>query len=463
MKALHLTPAAVVLTCAIACDAPSAPPVEAPKGRVHGGFLRDDDGRALLLRGMNLAGAHKAAPYFSFHTLADFQRVRTEWGMNSVRFLLTWSAVEPQKGTFDEAYLDALEQRMQWAREAGLLVVLDMHQDVYGEGFASGGGDGAPKWTCDEAKYASFMPSAEQWYLNYLSPEVTGCYDQFWSSAELRAEYAEAWRRVAKRLSTYDDVIVGFDPMNEPYWGSTSITAFEAEVLQPFYEDVVKAVRGERPEWVAFLEPGSSRNLGIPTGLTKFSFGDVVYAPHSYDRDAESGMGFDAARRDAVLSNALALADEARALDAALWIGEYGGQADHPGIVDYMTAEYDAFAAVGAGTTYWAYDKGGGYSVLDVDGQERPALVGALVRPWPERVAGDPVKYAFDPATKVFTLTYRPDEAITAPTRISAPTRVYPTGVTVTCDGCASTSSPGVVEITTPPSGTEVTLTLSPT
>lgn len=459
-RALLLSLALLPLACT--SPEPSAPP---PKGRVEGGFLRDDDGRALILRGMNLAGAHKSAPYFSFHTVADFRRLRDDWGMNAVRFLLTWAAVEPQKGVFDEAYLDALEERMRWAREAGVLVVLDMHQDVYGEGFAIGGGDGAPRWTCDEAKYASFVPSLDQWYLNYLSPEVTGCYDHFWGTPELRAEYVEAWRRVARRLSSYDDVIVGFDPMNEPYWGSTSITAFESEVLQPFYEDVVKAVREERPEWVAFLEPASSRNLGVATGLTRMSFGDVVYAPHSYDRDAESGMGFDAAHRQAVLDNGLALADEARALGAALWIGEYGGQAAHPGIVDYMTAEYDAFAAVGAGTTYWAYDEGGGYSVLDADGSERADLLGALVRPWPERVAGDPVRYAFDPTTRVFSLTYRPDRSIAAPTRISAPARVYPTGYSVTCDGCASSPAqgPGVLEITTPPTGTEVTITLSPT
>jgi endoglycosylceramidase len=410
---------------------------------------------------MNLSGAHKNAPYFSFHTLPDYQRVRDAWGMNAVRFLLTWAAIEPQKGVFDEAYLDALEIRMRWAREAGLLVVLDMHQDVYGEGFVSGGGDGAPRWTCDEDAYATFVPSPSQWYLNYLSPEVTGCYDQFWSSAELRAEFVEAWRRVARRLSSYDDVIVGFDPLNEPYWGSFSINAFESEILQPFYEDVVKAVRAERPAWVAFLEPASSRNLGIPTGLTRFSFGDVVYSPHSYDRDAESGMGFDATRREAVLTNAAALADEARALGAGLWIGEYGGQADHPGIVDYMTAEYDAFAAVGAGTTYWAYDKGGGYSVLDADGLERPELVGALVRPWPERVAGDPVSYAFDAKTKTFTLVYRPDRAITAPTIVSVPARVYPNGFRVECGDCAATTSNDRLEIRSPPPDASVTLTIT--
>ncbi|MFO0548700.1 MAG: cellulase family glycosylhydrolase [Polyangiaceae bacterium] len=464
LAALFAPSLALGLAClGASCDPPSdtPPPVE-EASRVRDGFIRDDDGRALLLRGLNLAGAHKAAPYFSFHTLEDFQRVRADWGMNAVRFLITWAAVEPEEGVFDEAYLDALAERMDWAREAGLFVVLDMHQDVYGEGFASGGGDGAPRWTCDEANYASFVPNPSQWFYNYLSAQVTACYDHFWNTPELQAEYAEAWRRVASRLEGYDDVILGFDPMNEPYWGSYSMTAFEADKLQVLYEDVVPKVREVRPDWIAFLEPASSRNLGLPTGLTKLPFKGVVYSPHSYDRDAESGMGFDPAQRQYVLDNGQALADEANALGAALWIGEYGGMADSPGIVEYMTAEYDAFGASAAGTTYWAYDRGGGYSVLDADGAEREPLVSTLVRPWPERVAGDPVSYAFDPATQTFTLTYKPDASITAPTEISVPARVYPTGYTVQCDGCETTTADGKLVVDKAPTGDPAVVTIAP-
>ena len=81
--------------------------------------------------------------------------------------------------------MDALAQRVEWARDAGLLVVLDMHQDIYGEGF---GGDGAPLWTCDAAHYAAFKP-ADQWFFDYLSPEVIACVDGFYASSDLRAHY----------------------------------------------------------------------------------------------------------------------------------------------------------------------------------------------------------------------------------------------------------------------------------
>ena len=436
-----------------------------PAYHVSGGFLRDLEGRALLLRGVNLAGEHKQAPYFGFHELADYQKVRAEWGMNAARFLITWAAVEPQKGVYDDAYLDELAKRMDWARQAGLYVVLDMHQDVYGEGFVNGGGDGAPKWTCDEANYKSFVPNPSQWFLNYLSKEVTGCYDHFWQSPdseELQSHYAEAWRRVAVRLEDYDDVVLGFDPMNEPYWGSYAMTQFEADVLGPFYEKVVAVVRKEKPHWIAFTEPASSRNLGLPTGLPVPSYADVVYSPHSYDRDAEGGKGFDPMHRQAVLDNAAKLADEARALGAGLWIGEYGAQTESPGLAEYMNAEYDAFAAAAAGSTYWSYSKGGGYSILDANGDEKPDLMAVLVRPWPEKVAGAPKSYAFDPATSTFTLTYTPDAKITAPTVISVPDRAYPEGYQVECGGCVSEKSKGQLTITKPPSGAEAVAKIHP-
>jgi endoglycosylceramidase len=82
------------------------------------GQLRDADGRAVILRGANLANAHKAAPYVGFHEAGDFARLRDDWGLNSIRFLLMWAAVEPEPGVYDSGYLDAVALRLEWAREA---------------------------------------------------------------------------------------------------------------------------------------------------------------------------------------------------------------------------------------------------------------------------------------------------------------------------------------------------------
>ncbi len=397
--------------------------------RVCDGALRDDEGRAMVLRGVNLAGAHKTAPYTSDYTQAEYTRLRAEWGMTAIRFLITWSAIEPEQGRYDDGYLDWVRERMQMAHAAGLTVVLDMHQDVYGEGF---GFDGAPAWTCDAANYASFTPK-EPWGLNYGAHEVMACFDHLWTDPSTRGALTAAWSHVAARLAD-QPAVIGFDILNEPSWGSHAVGSFERDVLQPFYEDTIAAVRTVAPHWVAFVEPSNSRNLGFSTSLQPFVARDVVYAPHLYDVAAEQTGGFDPTKASGLMEDAADLATEADVLGTGLWIGEYGGQALDPEIGAYLHTDYQAIAAVGAGSMAWAYDKGGGYSLLTADGTEVPALVDAIVRPAPSRVAGKLVKWSFDPESRVLEVSWTSLDPPTAPTILIAPARVYPEGVVVDCE-----------------------------
>jgi endoglycosylceramidase len=400
--------------------------------RVCGGFVRDEDGRALILRGANLAGAHKNAPYTDAFAPADYARLHDAWGMTAIRFLIVWSAIEPSPGQFDDAYLDWVAERIGWANDAGLAVVLDMHQDVYGEGF---GFDGAPRWTCDEANYTGFVPM-QPWGINYVNSQVMACFDHLWTDAATSGELAAAWRHVAERLAD-QPAIIGFDPINEPSWGSYGIATFERDRLQPFYEHVITEVRAAAPHWVAFVEPSNSRALGFSTSLQPFAAHDVVYSPHLYDVNAESTGHFDPAHAQTLIDMGGEFAGEAERLGAGLWIGEYGGQGIDPQIATYMGAAYDAAAANSAGSMIWAYDEGGGYSLLDAQGNEVAPLVAAIVRPVPARVAGAPLGWSYDPTTSTFELRWHADSAITAPTEIMVPARVYPNGFTVECGGCS--------------------------
>jgi endoglycosylceramidase len=289
---------------------------------------------------------------------------------------------------------------------------------------------------------------------------VTACYDAFWNGDDVQSHYIEAWRRVAERLSGYDNV-VGFDIFNEPYWGSHPIEHFEPDLLEPFYEKVVPVVRAAAPGWVAFVEPSSSRNLGGTTYLPTPSFANYVYAPHSYDTNAESGGGFDPSHAPAIRSNIAALAREAKNLGTALWIGEYGGSDTESGIVQYMTAQYDGAGAVAASSMYWDYTKGG-YGILGSDGSPSEPLLETLVRPYPERVAGDPVSWTFEPVGAIFTLTYHSSASVTAPTIVSMPARVYPQGYVVSCGGCQTDVQGGSLVVSTPPPGDPAVLTIEP-
>ena len=430
---------ALLATLLLACNGSG----ECARDGTHtcGNFVRDREGRAVVLRGVNLAGAHKHAPYTDAFTPADYERLHA-WGFRTLRFLVPWAAIEPSPGAYDDAYLDWVAERMRWAHAAGLDVVLDMHQDVYGEGFGFGG---APRWTCDERYYAAFVPR-DPWLLNYADDNVLACYDHLWTDVALQTSYAAMWAHVAARLAG-EPAIIGFDPMNEPHWGTYPVAMFEVDRLQPFYARVIDAVRAHAPPWIVFAEPASSRNLGFATKLAPFDVPDVVYAPHMYDGAAELGDDFSAMRREALLATATDLAADAARLGVPLWIGEYGGNASSPQIGAYMDAAYDGAASTFAGTMYWAFDRGEGYSMLDVDGNEKPALLDAIVRPYPARIAGTPLSWSYDEITRTLAVSWTPDAEITAPTVIVTPVRVYPAGVDVACDGCTVTHGDGEIAI----------------
>jgi endoglycosylceramidase len=428
------------LVCALALAGCTPDP---PRWHVAGGFVRDPDGRAAILHGVNVAGAHRFKPYQSFHRAEDYRHARGDWGISVLRFIVTWAAIEPQRGVYDEAFIESVAERVRVAGEAGLLVVLDMHQDVFGEGFGFGG---FPRWTCDEARYAAFEPR-EPWFASYLDDNVLACVDAFYASSGLRAASTAAWVKLAGRLAGAPNVI-GFDVMNEPHWGSYSIFDFESDRLQPYYLEVVRAVRQVAPRWLAFLEPGASRNQGIPTSLVPFPVADVVYAPHSYNAEAEGGFGFDPKFRAKILENIRKLAGEARALDAALWIGEFGGTPEHAGYADYMDASYDGAGGAAAGSAYWEWARGGSYAIQDASGADRPDVIDLLARPHPERVAGDPISYGFDRKTATFTLSFTP-APLDAPTEIVVPPRFYPNGFQVECGGCDVEKQAGRVLVRT--------------
>jgi len=433
------------------------PPAATATWSVSGGFIRDEDGRTVTLRGVQIAGDQKSAPYIDGKTLADYQRIRDAWGFNSMRFLMVWAAIEPEEGQYDEAYLDSLAERAQWAQQLGLSVILDMHQDIYGEGF---GYDGAPKWACAASYYAAFKPTTP-WGLNALDPNVEACTDQLYTNPTTLAHFTEAWRRVAQKLSGIPSVI-GFDVLNEPEWGTSPISTFEADRLEPFYESIVSVVRAEAPQWLEFLEPAASRNLGFATSLTPFPFGNVVYAPHSYDNTAETTGSFPLIDAPAVLSKITSLQADAVSLNAALWVGEYGGQWNDPNIGAYMGAEYQGIGAVAAGSDLWDDSAGGGYSPVATDSSENTALANAISLPYPSRTAGNPTSYAFDQGTSTFTFVYTPDAKVSAPTEIIVPSRVYPSGYGVTCGGCVFKVTSTGVEIDAPAKGATMTVTLAP-
>jgi hypothetical protein len=214
--------------------------------------------------------------------------------------------------------------------------------------------------------------------------------------------------------------------MNEPYFGSAGTAEFEPERLWPFYQTVAASLRAVAPDALMFLEPSAARNLGFATALPPFGAGDV-YAPHYYPQATETG-GYDG-DPTWVRADIAGLADDAVRLGAPFVLGETGVIHDHDRAGDFMRDLMDALDSHFASVTVWDYGRGGGFSLLDADGNEN-VTAQAFVRPYAHRIAGTPLSMSFDAASGVFAASWA-ETGVEAPTEIVLPLRLFPQVVTL--------------------------------
>ncbi|MFZ4773144.1 MAG: cellulase family glycosylhydrolase [Chlamydiia bacterium] len=122
----------------------------------RGAHLKDEEGRTLILRGVNVSGRAKYPvpgtdsyvnrPFSLEDARKHLGRIKN-LGFNHIRFLTTWDAIEgAAPHQYDEDYLDYVEKFCALAEELELYVVIDMHQDLFSRHLY---GSGAPKWAVE--------------------------------------------------------------------------------------------------------------------------------------------------------------------------------------------------------------------------------------------------------------------------------------------------------------------------
>ena len=79
-----------------------------PRFRCDDRWIRDELGRVRIFRGANVSGRSKLPPFLPFDDPACFDPL-AEWGWNAVRLLVMWEALEPERGSYDDAYLARVE------------------------------------------------------------------------------------------------------------------------------------------------------------------------------------------------------------------------------------------------------------------------------------------------------------------------------------------------------------------
>jgi len=238
--------------------------------KTDGIWLKDEVGRVVILRGVNLGGSTKVpmvpngatylrGSFFNHRNVSfvgrpfpldeadeHFTRLK-EWGLTFIRFLVTWEAIEHSgPGIYDQAYLDYLYQIIKKAGEYGFTVFIDPHQDVWSR---FSGGDGAPGWTfetvgLDLTKFdAAGVAITHQvhgdpfprmiWPTNSQKLAAGTMFTLFFGGNDfapqteingelvqdfLQRHYISAIVQVTERLREFPHVI-GYDTLNEPLPG----------------------------------------------------------------------------------------------------------------------------------------------------------------------------------------------------------------------------------------------------
>jgi hypothetical protein len=240
--------------------------------KVHaaGPWFKDEQGRTLLLRGVNVSGSSKvpASPngathhnegFFDHHDVSfvgrpfpldeadeHFARLRA-WGLTVLRFLVTWEAVEHSgPGIYDHEYLDYLQAIIEKAETYGFSIIIDPHQDVWSR---FSGGDGAPGWTMEAVGFdltrvhetgaailhqlhGDLYPTMV-WPTNGSRLAAATMFTLFFGGNDfapktrvngepvqeyLQRHYIGAFQQVAWRLHGCD-CLIGYEVMNEPMSG----------------------------------------------------------------------------------------------------------------------------------------------------------------------------------------------------------------------------------------------------
>ena len=431
------------------------------------------------------------------------------FGFNSLRLPLSWSLLEPERGHFNQAYVDRAAQVVDWARALGIYVIIDMHQNAYsryvgpGKGVDLSANSGAPAW----ATLTDGLPSGL--FLNNqreANGAVFEAFSNFWyNRSGIQDEYIAAVSFLAKRFKD-DSAVAGYSVFNEPQPGWNLPPGFEDLLLFPFYRRVIDAVTGAHDglpcptgifmpafcgyadagvhdsRHLFFLEPGLLRQMtDFPThlGLPLSSYPNLVFDIHAYTHGFTlealllHGDPSKAAYPWGGYDQTYSLGErEARVMGAALFVSEFGNDPKYDSLLLANQVLEQEKYDVGFAFWTWKENSGTGWGMFDPTRRElspmqssgclRAARERLLARVYP-RASSDPhVSYHYDADTGSFTLSAHA-RAGDPPTVVSIPPEVRGSvSVSGTASPDTQTASDGSRLVTASPSGGAFSIAVAP-
>lgn len=290
-----------VSSCKKDKDTSPIKPLYATRGNNPG--IYDAAGRYVILRGVNynVLGDYwqaKASVPATKSYSADDIRMMAEYGFNCIRLIVSWSALEPQRGSYNQQYIQTINNVIAEAATYNIYVMLDMHQDAWGKYIATPsdsscqypnkGWDGAPQWATITDGESTCSADGER----QNTPAVIHSFQNFWDNTNgIQDANINAWKALVSATASNRNVL-GYDLINEPSLGYKEPFAGEVAKLSSYYGRLTDAIRsvegGSINEHIIFMEPsitwqgtGSVSSIGVPSSDFTMD-NNIVAAPHHY-------------------------------------------------------------------------------------------------------------------------------------------------------------------------------------
>lgn len=169
------------------------------------------------------------------------------WGANVIRIQIFPAryATKWNQNFWDAwpSYLDYLVQKVEYVKNAGLKVVIDLQEPPF------------------------------QQVNNFDQAE-------FWNRKDLEERFCKVWSGIAERLLPYKETIWGYDILNEPL--DRSQLPSVARQWKPLAIKIVEAIRKVDPNaWIIF-EPGPGSLCSGFKGLSPLPDLHIIYSGHFY-------------------------------------------------------------------------------------------------------------------------------------------------------------------------------------
>ena len=345
--------------------------------RVEGHNIVGEDGRKVVLRGVNYIGMEFG---WLKHREEHFALVAS-WGLNVVRLPFGWAYLEPEPGVIDKAYLALIIRNVALAKKHGLYVVLDLHQWKWSPKFK---GCGLPDWASPDApdeRTASvlFFKNESKWEL-----------------------VARIWRILAE-IFRDEPCIAAYDLFNEPMPNDDLIPRGEfAKLTARFYEYVAEKIREIDPNHIVMYMPPWGSDV---KHVFSIDVPNSVLTGHFYAGGTWDGVtGYEHITKEELVEALEEWVEAAERLSVALWMGEFGVGSQAYRAIDWARDVVEAMDKYVLGWAYWClWLRDVGYALLYFNGTPKE-IAKVLERPHVESYTSEVTYFHFNEDDRTFEL-----------------------------------------------------------